>query len=356
MSDITKQLQEQIATAISEKKSLNIVGGNSKSFYGRSTECESLVMRPHTGIVNYEPTELVMTVRAGTSLREIEEELKNNNQMLPFEPPHYGPDATIGGTIACNLSGPRRAYAGAARDYVLGTKIINGNVEVLHFGGVVMKNVAGYDVSRLMTGAMGTLGVLLEISFKVLPRFASEMTLVQEMNVGDAIIKMNQWAGKPNPLSATAYVDGKLFVRLSGADSALQAARQRIGGELLPDAESFWLRLKEQQLPAFDNAQTIWRISVPQTTPPLALDGEQLIEWGGGLRWLIGNENPDRIRETVSKVGGHATLFKCGDNDLNQDQEIFHALDKGLVKLHHNLKKSFDPHLVFNPNRMFRNL
>lgn len=354
MSDITQQLQEQIATAIAEKKPLDIIGGNSKAFYGRPSKNDPLHLRPHTGIVNYEPTELVMTARAGTSLEEIEAELSKSNQMLPFEPPHYGPNATIGGTIACNLSGPRRAYAGAARDYVLGTKVINGKAEVLHFGGEVMKNVAGYDVSRLMVGAMGTLGALLEVSFKVLPRFSSEITLVQDINASDAITKMSEWAGKPNPLSATAHIDGKLYVRLSGADSALQAARQRIGGELLPEAETFWLKLREHQLPTFNNTQTVWRISVPQTIEPLKLDGEQIIEWGGGLRWLIGDENANQIRESAIEVGGHATLFKGGDQ--NKDQDIFQPLEQGLEKLHRNLKHAFDPHSIFNPDRMFKNL
>ena len=264
MLDQTQELQTQVAEAISEKRSLNIIGGNSKSFYGRSSQCESLHLQAHSGILNYEPTELVMTVRAGTSLEEIEEALSRNNQMLPFEPPHYGSGATIGGTVACNLSGPRRAYSGAARDYVLGTKIINGKAEVLHFGGEVMKNVAGYDASRLMTGSMGALGVLLEVSFKVLPRFASEITLVQEISADDAITKMNQWAGMPNPVSATAYLNGKLYVRLSGADSTLQAAHKRIDGELLSDAEKFWFHLREHQLPAFKNAKLYGEFLYPK--------------------------------------------------------------------------------------------
>ena len=349
MSDQTQELQAQVATAISEKRPLNIIGGNSKSFYGRSSQCDAIHLHEHTGIVNYEPTELVMTVRAGTSLEEVEETLSRNNQMLPFEPPHYGPNATIGGTIACNLSGPRRAYAGAARDYVLGTKVINGKAEVLRFGGEVMKNVAGYDVSRLMTGAMGTLGVLLEVSFKVLPRFVGEITLVQETNVDNAITKMNQWAGMPLPISATAYMDGKLYVRLSGANNTLQAAHKRIGGELLPDAKNFWLHLREHQLPVFKQAQTVCRISVPQTTPQLALDGEQIIEWGGGLRWLVGDVDSGQMRKLATEAGGHATLFKGG----HSDEEIFHPLDSGLAKLHRNLKQAFDPHLIFNPDRMF---
>lgn len=353
MTDITQQLQTQIATAISEKTPLKIIGGNSKSFYGRVSEGEALHLRPHTGIVNYEPTELVMTARAGTTLEEIEAELSKNNQMLAFEPPHYGPEATIGGTIACNFSGPRRAYAGAARDFVLGSKIINGKAEVLQFGGEVMKNVAGYDVSRLMTGAMGTLGVLLEISFKVLPRYASEITLVQEVSLVDAIEKMNQWASKPNPLSATAYRNGKLYVRLSGADSALRAAHQRIGGEVFANAEEFWLQLREQQLPEFKKSSIIWRMSVPQTAKPVSIATEQIIEWGGGLRWLVGEANmEDQIRKYISEVGGHACLFKGDD----QTQDTFQLLDQGLEKIHRNLKHAFDPYRIFNPGRMYSKL
>lgn len=352
MSDITQQLQAQITDAIDANKPLNIVGGNSKSFLGNSSKAERLEMQSHTGILSYEPSELVMTVRAGTSLEEIEETLSKNDQMLPFEPPHYGPGATIGGTIACNLSGPRRAYAGAARDFVLGTKIINGKAEVLSFGGEVMKNVAGYDVSRLMAGAMGTLGVMLEVSFKVLPRFKTEKTLVLEMGESEAITTMNQWAGQPIPLSATAYIDGQLHMRLSGTEKTLQSMHQQLGGEVLPDAETFWQNLREHQLPVLKSANTVWRISVPQITAPFELDGEQIIEWGGGLRWLIGDVDSTQIRKAVGNLGGHATLFK-GDN---VDQEVFHPLSDGLATIHRNLKLAFDPHRIFNPERMFLNL
>lgn len=352
MPEITEQLKQQIEHAIADKTPLQIIGGNSKSFYGRIAQGDLLNLQAHSGIVNYEPTELVITARAGTTLEEIEAELSKNNQMLPFEPPHYGPNATIGGTIACNFSGPRRAYSGAARDYVLGSKIINGKAEVLHFGGEVMKNVAGYDVSRLMAGAMGTLGVLLEVSLKVLPRFPDEITLVQETSLSDAISKMNQWAAKPNSLSATAYLEGKLYVRLSGAESALKIARQQIGGETLSDAENFWRKLREQQLPVFENAKTVWRIYVPQTVAPLAIEGQQIIEWGGGLRWLISDERAEHVREQVSAIGGHATLFKGGD----RNQKIFHPLETELMKLHRNLKQAFDPHAIFNRGRMYANI
>jgi len=352
MSDISQQIKEQIEAAIANKTPLNIIGGNSKSFLGHAIDCQNLKMAEHSGIINYEPSELVMTARAGTSLEEIETALNQHNQMLPFEPPHYGSGATIGGTIACNLSGPRRAYAGAARDYVLGTKIINGKAEELKFGGEVMKNVAGYDVSRLMVGAMGTLGVMLEISFKVLPCLPAEITLVQAMSADDALRKMNQWAASPLPMSATCYINGKLYVRLSGVDSALQAARNQIGGEELNDSKSFWFQLREHGLPLFKKAEKLWRLSVPQTTSPLSLDGEQIIEWGGGLRWLFSDSSEEEIRNITKSVGGHATLYKGESPTKN----VFQSLDAGINKLHHNLKHAFDPAGIFNPGRMFNNL
>ena len=351
MSDITAQLIQQVEAAIADKTLLNIIGGNSKIFYGGEPKGHALHTTQHTGIVNYEPAELVMTARAGTSLEEIENALVKHNQMLPFEPPHYGSGATIGGTIACNFSGPRRAYAGAARDFVLGSQIINGKAEVLKFGGEVMKNVAGYDVSRLMTGAMGTLGVILEISFKVIPRYPAEITLVQECGEADAIQNMNQWAANPNPISASAFIDNKLFIRLSGADTALRAAQLRIGGEVLVGAEVFWQQLREQQLPQFATEENVWRISVPQTTAPLNLPGQQIMEWGGGLRWLVSNESADVIRKFTTAAGGHAILFKG-----EKKQAVFQPLSATMMALHHKIKTAMDPHGIFNPGRMYPEL
>ena len=349
MPDITQYLVDQIKTAIEDGTQLNIIGGNSKSFYGREPVGEAMFVHAHRGILSYEPSELVMTARAGTSLEEIEATLKSNHQMLPFEPPHYGPNATIGGTIACNLSGPRRAYAGAARDFVLGSKVINGKGEVLQFGGEVMKNVAGYDVSRLMTGAMGTLGVLLEVSFKVLPLPKRETTLKQAIDATHAITRMNQLAAKPLPLSATAYLDGQLYVRLSGSESALEAAAQQVGGDVVPDAQVFWTQLREHRLPMFKHAPTVWRLSVPQTTELLPLTGHSLMEWGGGLRWLVSDETADRIRTLAADVGGHAVIFKSSD----REQAIFHPLGQGLMNLHKNIKQAFDPHKIFNAGRLY---
>lgn len=352
MPDLTQSIKQQVEAAIAGKTPLNIVGGNSKSFYGGVRQGEALNVAQHRGIVTYEPTELVMSVRAGTTLEEIEHALAANNQMLPFEPPHFGATATIGGTIACNLSGPRRAYTGAARDFVLGTTIVNGHAEVLKFGGEVMKNVAGYDVSRLMAGAMGTLGVLLDVSFKALPKPAEEITLVRQCDLASAIITMNQWAAKPLPISATAYGEGQLYVRLSGAKSAVQAAHRQIGGEVLNDANTFWYQMREQQTAFFTEAKTLWRVSVPQHTAPLKLQGDCLVEWGGGLRWLISEESPRRIREVATAAGGQATLFKCEA----PESELFQPLDNALLKLHRNLKQAFDPQHILNPGRLYPGL
>ena len=352
MPDLTDDLTHHIQTAIEQRQPVNIIGGNSKSFYGRAPQGHPLPIGGHTGVVNYEPTELVMTVRAGTTLVDVEHALEANHQMLPFEPPRFDDAATIGGTIACNLSGPRRPYAGAARDYVLGVTMINGKAQVLRFGGEVMKNVAGYDVARLMTGAMGTLGLLLDVSFKVLPKPASELTLMMELPCDKAIDSMNRWAAKAIPLSATAYVDSTLYVRVSGATTAVQAVRDHLGGDVLADADSFWRDLREHQLPYFSEAPALWRISVPPHTPALALPGQWLIEWGGALRWLTTQESPARIREAAQAAGGHATLFRGGDRNC----DVFQPLDERLATLHKNLKHAFDPHRVFNPGRLYATL
>lgn len=350
MSNIENQLQQQIEAAIANEAALNIIGGNSKALYGRLPQGEALNVAGHQGITSYEPTELVISARAGTSLEEIEYTLNKNNQMLAFEPPHFGPGATIGGTVACNFSGPRRPYNGAARDFLLGTKIINGKAEVLRFGGEVMKNVAGYDVSRLMCGSMGTLGVLLEVSLKVLPKPTTEITLVQDADATQAIRLMNQWAGRPLPISATAWVDGQLYVRLSGTSNGIKAASQSIGADVLENADEFWRQLREQQLPFFNTDKPLWRLSVPPTSDLLPLNDPCLIEWGGGLRWLLSDTPADEIFNAAASAGGHAALFAGGD----RSQQVFQPLDAGLQLMHNNLKHSFDPHGILNPGRMYQ--
>jgi glycolate oxidase FAD binding subunit len=340
-------LCERVLQAAAAGTALRIRGGGSKDFYGGAAVGELLDTREFAGIVAYEPRELVLTVGAGTPLRDVEAALVAERQMLAFEPPHFGPGATIGGAVAAGLSGPRRPYAGAVRDFVLGANIVNGKGEALAFGGRVIKNVAGYDVSRLMTGALGTLGVLTEISFKVLPLPVAETTIRLEMTEAQAIEAMNRWAGQPLPLSATCWHAGTLTTRLSGAASAVSSARVKLGGEEVPGGANFWAGLREQTAAHFAGAP-LWRISVPQTTGPLAVVQPQLIEWGGGVRWITGALDADALRREVAARGGHVTLFRGGDKSV----AVFQPLAPAIAKIHRRLKDAFDPAGILNPGRM----
>ncbi len=357
--DLIPELTEQVRAAASESRALGIRGGGTKSFLGRDTAAEAdsepLEVVGHAGILNYQPEELVLTARAGTTLETIEAALAERGQQLPFEPPHCGPGATLGGTIACGLSGPARPYAGAARDLVLGARVLTGRAEVLRFGGEVMKNVAGYDVSRLMAGAFGTLGVLLDLSLKVLPVAAMTRTRVQACGESQAIGLMNAWAARPLPITATCWDGEHLWVRLAGAEQGVAAAIAAIGGEPLePEAaDAFWThKIREQGHGFFAGDLPLWRISVPPATPPLGLSGKQLIEWGGAQRWLRTDAPPERIRVTVAAAGGHATLFRGGD----RTGEVFHPLPEALVRVHRNLKAAFDPQGILNPGRIYPGL
>jgi len=341
----------RIREAAAALRPLRLRGGGTKDFYGGEPCGEILDTRSCAGIVSYEPSELVVTARCGTPLAELESALAGNGQMLAFEPPHFGPDATLGGCVAAGLSGPRRAAAGAARDFVLGTRIVDGRGRLLSFGGQVMKNVAGYDVSRLLAGSLGTLGVLVEVSLKVLPRPAAEWTLRLEMPEGPAIETMNRWAGVPLPVSATAWHDGSLGVRLSGAPSALRAAAGNLGGERIEDAqaERFWEGIREQSDPFFAGAAPLWRLSLPPATPPLVLPGVQLLEWNGALRWLKTTARPATVRAAAEQARGHATLFRAGDRSAG----TFAPLSPLLARLHRELKAVFDPAGILNRGRLY---
>ena len=343
----------RIKQARASNTPLAIHGGNTKAFYGGAIAGDPLDVRPYAGIIEYEPKELVLTVRAGTTLAEIETAMDNASQMLPFEPPHYADGSTIGGTVATGLSGPRRPYTGAVRDFVLGARIIDGKGDDLRFGGRVIKNVAGYDVSRLMSGAMGTLGVLLDLSFKVLPKPVQDITLRYEFDEATAIRQFNEWAGKPLPISATSWHEGVAMLRLSGAGAGVKAAREKLGGDIVADdtATTFWRALRDQRDQCgafFSSTEPLWRLSVPPTTPPLQLGMPQWIEWGGGLRWYRGPADVSLLRTKVAAAGGHVTLFRYGDKSVG----VFNPLQPVLGKIHRDLKAAFDPANILNRGRM----
>ncbi len=354
MDTIIQQLSETVREASANKTPLRIVGGGTKDFYGNPTTGETLSTAAYRGIVEYEPTELVITARSGTPLAEIEAALNDKGQMLAFEPPHFGANSSLGGCIAAGLSGPRRPYAGAARDLVLGVRILDGTGADLRFGGQVMKNVAGYDVSRLMAGAMGTLGVILEVSLKTLPLPATEITLRQQHNQADAIRLMNTWAGQPLPISATAWCGADLGIRLSGAASAVEAARKKLGGEVVEaaQAETFWRGIRNHNDPFFKSEPALWRLSVKSTAPVFTLPGTQLIEWSGALRWLQTTASAEAMRSAAANAGGHATLFR-GSGGGDHRSDVFHPLSPALAAIHRKLKQTFDPAGILNPGRLY---
>jgi len=358
MNEVIDEWCARVRAAAAAGAALEIRGGGSKAFYGRAPRGELLDTRAYRGVVSYEPTELVVTARAGTPLAELEALLAGHGQMLAFEPPHFGPQATVGGCVAAGLSGPRRLAAGALRDFVLGVKILDGRGEVLTFGGQVMKNVAGYDVSRLIAGSLGTLGVLLEVSLKVLPRPLAEASLRFALSEAEAIDRLNEWGGQPLPISASLWHAGTLSVRLSGAEAAVRSSARRLGGEPLVagEADALWRAVREHTHDFFSDAGaeggTLWRLSLPTSAAPLKLDGAQLIEWGGALRWLRSDAPAATIRARVAALGGHATLFRGGD----RAGDVFHPLPEALFAIHRRLKDAFDPAAVFNRGRLYDGL
>ncbi len=374
-TDFTALLAARVRAAADAGTSLRIRGGGSKDFYGQSLRGELLDMSPFSGIISYEPSELVVTVRAGTRLAQLEALLASQGQCLPFEPPHFGPHATVGGMVASGLNGPARASVGAVRDFLLGVVLLNGRGERLSFGGQVMKNVAGYDVSRLMAGSMGTLGVLLEVSLKVLPIAPAEATLMCRLPQQPALDLLNRWGGQPLPLNASCWVHDPgapppqdfLFVRLRGAVAAVQSAGPRMmtdvqaaGGQAVvmdnAQAGADWAACREQTLPFFTQPPAsdacLWRLSVPQTTPALALPFPELIEWHGGLRWIWAPAlAAGQLRQVADKAGGHATLFRRSAG-TPADLPVFTPLPPVQQRIQRDLRQQFDPAGVFNPGRM----
>jgi glycolate oxidase FAD binding subunit len=378
MDSALRQIVDRIRAAAADATLLDIRGGGTKDFYGEASQGEPLVTSALRGITSHEPSELVVTVRAGTPLAELEALLAAHDQCLPFEPPRFAHPAdadaavrggTVGGMVASGLSGPARASVGAVRDYVLGATLVNGRGEVLSFGGTVMKNVAGYDVSRVLAGSLGVLGLIAEVSLKVLPVAPAEATLDFECTQADALRLLNEWGGRPLPLNASVWqadgVAGRLSLRLRGAVAAVEAACAHLGGERqdAQHATAFWQSLRDQQHPWFvaRGPADLWRVSVPQTAPVLALDTAALIEWHGGQRWyLSGPGQAQRVREAAHAVGGSATLFRStvaqtrvpGSGLVSR----FDALSPPLARIHEALKHEFDPHRIFNRGRLYPGL
>ena len=345
--DMSQTLLEQVNQALNEGTPLRIQGSNSKAMLGNPVAGEVLDTRKHRGIVSYDPTELVLTARAGTPLREIEAALHEAGQMLPCEPPHLGPEVTLGGMVAAGLSGPRRPWAGSVRDFVLGTRVITGHGKLLRFGGEVMKNVAGYDVSRLMAGSFGCLGLLTEVSLKVLPRPRLCLSLRLAMGRNEALAELAEWGQQPLPISAACHEGETLYLRLEGGEGSVQSARQRLGGDTLDNR--FWSDLREQRLAFFADAAPLWRLSVPTVTGELDLPGQQLLDWGGAQRWLKTCATAQAIRDQVARVGGHATCYAPGAASSP-------PLPVALMRYHRALKQQLDPQGVFNPGRLYPDL
>jgi glycolate oxidase FAD binding subunit len=369
MELVLQTFVDRIRAASADATALCIRGGGSKHFYGEPMQGQALDTRAYSGITSYEPSELYVTARAGTPLLELEAALAEKGQCLPFEPPHYSGQATVGGMVAAGLSGPARASVGGVRDYVLGLQLINGKAEHLTFGGQVMKNVAGYDISRLLVGSLGILGLITDVSLKVLPAPPAQATLKFEMSQQQALAQLNLWGGQPLPLNASCWLrdDGvdTLYLRLRGAQAAVQAACKSLGGQRQGDAAAAtdWTRLRDQQLPWFSersNSQNLWRLSVPQTAPALDVPEPVIVEWHGGLRWVRveagDTAQAERLRAMTTQAGGHATLFIAASAVSSCGSARFTALPEPLMRIHQQLKKEFDPACIFNPGRLYAGL
>ena len=366
MTDLTTDFVTQIRDAAAAEQPLLITGGGTKTWYGNACAdlmaAQTLCTSGHAGIVDYDPAELVLTARTGTPLRTLEQTLAERGQMLAFEPPRHAAGATLGGAVATALSGPGRPFVGGVRDFILGMHVIDGKGDVLKFGGQVMKNVAGYDVSRLMTGAMGVLGLMTQVSLKVLPVAPASATLRFECDEAAAIQQVNTWSGRPLPLTATAWMQGVLHVRLTGARAAVDSAISQLGGERVSEviAADLWTGLRDQTAAFFKAGTTgaaLWRLSLPPIAPVIsgqALPGadNQLVEWGGAQRWLWSTADAATVRHVSRNLGGHAVCF---DNRL-AGGDVFEAPAPALMAIHQRLKQHFDPRGIFNPGRLYRDL
>ncbi|MBN3763451.1 glycolate oxidase subunit GlcE [Burkholderia sp. Ac-20365] len=347
--DDSARLVAQVQRAIAQHTPLRIRGSDSKRFLGRDVAGEELDTRSHRGIVTYDPTELVITARAGTPLAELNAALDDAGQMLPCEPPLFDGKGTLGGAVASGLSGPRRPWAGSMRDFVLGCRVITGDGDHLRFGGQVMKNVAGYDMSRLLAGSFGTLGVVTEVSLKVLPKPRERRSFALKLGSDDAMRELSSWRKAALPVSGACYVDGKLHVRLEGGRGSVTSAVDRIGGEEIDCA--FWDALRDHRLPFFADTRPLWRLSLPNATPLMPLPGDALLDWAGAQRWLKSEAPAAEIRQLAHAAGGHATCFAP-----SHEREPFQPLAAPLLRYQQQLKRRLDPNGVLNPGRLYAGL
>lgn len=342
-----EQWQTNIKAAAAKGSKLAIRGSGSKFFCSPAISGEPIDTREHAGIIEYEPNELVIVVRCGTRVADVEKAMADAGQMLAFEPPHFGENATIGGMVATGLSGPRRPYAGALRDFVLGCKVLDGKGDHLSFGGKVMKNVAGFDVSRLLTGSYGTLGVITEAAFKCLPLPKAQQTRVFEMDANTAIERMNRWYAVANPITATAWVAGSLYVRLAGAEPSVRSAAANLGGELLADDAAWWRDWREQKHGFFAIDTPLIRVACMSTAPSHALvkNAQQAIDWGGAQRWLsCSTTDLVEVRKWAQANGGSASVFRGAASNADRTE----ALQPALAAVQEKIKASFDPYNIFS--------
>ena len=348
-TDDSERLLEQVSRALASRRPLRIRGGNSKAFLGRPVDGDELDTRSHQGIVDYDPTELVVTVRAGTPLVQLNAALEAKGQMLACEPPTFGDRATVGGMMASALAGPRRPWSGSVRDFVLGCRVITGAAKHLRFGGQVMKNVAGYDMSRLLAGSFGCLGVITEVSLKVLPKPREQRTLALSIDADEARRELIAWQRAALPVTGACWVDGTLHVRLEGGSGSVSAAADRLGGEV--SEVGFWDDLREHKLPFFHDSRPLWRLSVPINATLVGVPGDTIVDWAGAQRWVKSEASAPSIRTSTQAAGGHATCFTPGAG-----RDPFHPLPESLMHYQQQLKRQLDPLRLFNPGRLYTDL
>ncbi len=335
-------LAEQLRTAAAARRPLQIAGGGSKAFLNPARDETRLAMAAYAGILAYEPSELVIEARAGTRLDVVEQTLAAHGQMLACEPPRFGFASTLGGVVSAGLSGPARPYTGALRDHVLGVSVLDAEGRLLHFGGRVMKNVAGYDVSRLVTGAWGALGPIAGVALRVAPLPEAVVSVAWSLDAAAAVTRMTALARTAWPVNGACVDDGLLRVRLAGSRPAVEEAVHALRPDAVENELSYWQGLRDHRLPFFADPAPLWRLSLPPATPPLDLPGRTLIDWGGAQRWLKTDAPAALLHAAAGAAGGHAQPFFAAVDDE------FAPLSAPQRALQMRIKAAFDPLGLFN--------